>query len=421
MEDRYIKAISYESFHKNILSRISDLFVRQPDTDYGLGAHYIVDLVGEGIGGAQVVTIVCKNNEIPVLDMRNQREAPIRDIVKQILEKAPSRCAIILDTRDNTLIQKVRTRIANAQCDLRFRRVVFCLADQEPSSGNCIQIPGSTEDKMVMLLYHVPDRIQKEAESPECFRPLAEAMVDYTLFEPRVWIDVSVSGTLGDFLSTAKYQIARRVCSDPNVADNYPSFERNWRRSMATRLKGTLLTPPVALCPSIHRVIPIGVSSSDAMQAMVVAIPKDIKDPYAITVQLSAVDEQCGSIAITQPMQYTVVNVHCVINPGIQMDVIRELREGHKAVVQVVHQMSMQFITLQKEMALMKTQLAKQDSDGEGLAEPEVECSKQGCTRTVTKRFRSGKRRKQCSDCISYVAEPVIAGKKEQGELEHIA
>ena len=420
MKDRYIKAVRYGSSRKNILSRISDLFVREPDTDYGLGAHYLVDLVGEGIGGAQVVTIVCENYGIPVLDMRNQREAPIRDIVRSILEKAPPRCAIILDIRDNVLMQKVRTRIANAQCDLQYRRVMFCLTDREPPSGNCIYIPGSTEDKMTMLLYHVPDHIQKEAGSPECFRPLAEAMVDYTLFEPRVWKDVSVCGTLSDFLSTAQYQIVRRVCSDPNVADTYPSFEREWRRSLATRLKGTLPTPPVALCPNIHRVIPIGVSSSDAIQAMEVAIPKDIPDPYAITVQSSAVDDQCGSIAITQPTQYTVVNVQCMINPRILIDVCRELRMGHKAVVQEVHLMGQQLSKMQQEMALMAARMPKPDNNDEGLVEPELECSKPGCIRTVTKRFRSGKRRKQCSDCISYVAEAVIAGTKEQEELEQL-
>ena len=225
MQDRYIKAMSYGSFHNNILSRIAALFAREPDTDHGLGSHYIVDLVGVGSGGAQVVTIVCENCDIPVCDMRNQREAPIRDIVKHILEKTPPRCAIILDTRDNALMQKVRERIANAQCYLRFRRVVFCLTDREPSSGTCIKIPGSFDDKMTMLLYHVPEHIQKEAESMERFRPLAEAMTDYTVFEPRIWIDVNVRGTLGDFLSTAQYQIARRVGSDCKLADHYPSFE----------------------------------------------------------------------------------------------------------------------------------------------------------------------------------------------------
>jgi hypothetical protein len=274
---------------------------------------------------------------------------------------------------------------------------------------------------MTMLLYHVPDRIQKEAESLECFRPLAEAMVDYMLFEPRVWMDVSLCGTLGDFLSTAQYQIVRRVCSDANVGENYPSFEREWRSSLATRLKGTLPTLPAALCPSIHRVIPIGVSSSDAMQAMKVAIPKDIQDPYAITVQSCAVDDQCGSIAITQPMQYTVVNVHCMINPGILIDVCRELRMGHKAVAQEVHLMGQQLSRMKQEMARMAARLPKPDNNDEGLAEPELECSKPGCIRTVTKRFRSGKRRKQCSECISYVAEAVLAAKKEKEELEYIS
>jgi hypothetical protein len=405
------------------------LFVRDPDTDSGLGSHYLVDLVGEGIGGGQVVTIVCENHDIPIWDMRDQnQEGSIRDIVTQILERTPPRCAIILDTRDNALMQKVRKRIANKHCDLRSRRVVFCLADREPPSGKCIHIPGSSDDKMTMLLYHVPDSIQKEAKSLECFRPLAETMVDYALFEPRVWKDVSLRGSLSDFLSTAQYQIVRRVCSDPIAAGNYPSFECEWRSSLATRLKGTLPTPPAALCPTIHRVIPIGVSSSDAMQAMEVAIPKDIQDPYAITVQSSAVDDQCGSIAITQPMQCTVVNVSCVINPGILIEVCRELRMGHKAVVREVHQlsviqeaMSQQLFMMQKEMALMATRLAKPDNTDDRLAEPELECSKKGCTRSVTKRFRSGKRRKQCSECISFVAESVLAGQKDKEELEQIA
>ena len=161
MKDRYIKAVSYGPSSKNVISRISDLFVRVPETDYGQGAHYIVDLVGEGIGGAQVVTIVCENQDIPILDLRKQREAPIRYIVKHILESAPPRCAIILDIRDNDFMQKVRTRISNTHCDLRFRRVVFCLVKREQSSGNSIHIPGSTDDRMTMLVYHVPARIQE--------------------------------------------------------------------------------------------------------------------------------------------------------------------------------------------------------------------------------------------------------------------
>ena len=245
-------------------------------------------------------------------------------------------------------------------------------------------------------------------------------MVDYALFEPRIWVDVCRSVTPSEFLFTAQFQIARRVRRDPNLGDDFPSFEMDWRRSLATRLKHALPTPPVALCPSIHRVIPVGVSSADAMLAMKVAVPKDIQDPYTITVQAPAVDDKCGSIAITQPMNYTVVNVICTINPGILVEVCRELRMGHKSVVEEVHKMSQQLSMMKTEMALMATRLPKPDKDDEKLAQPEMECSKRGCTRIVTKRFRSGKPHRQCSGCISYVREAGIIAKKDKEDWEKI-
>jgi len=68
---------------------------------------------------------------------------------------------------------------------------------------------------------------------------------------------------------------------------------------------------------------------------MQIAIPKNIQNPYAITVQSSAVDDQCGTIAITQPMSHTLINIDCLIDPGILVDVCRELRTGHRAVAPV--------------------------------------------------------------------------------------
>ena len=146
------------------------------------------------------------------------------------------------------------------------------------------------------------------------------------------------------------------------------------------------------------------------MKAMEVAIPKNIQEPYAITVQSLAIDDRCGTIAITQPMQHTLVNVTCVINPGILIDVCRELREGHTAVVQVVHQMSIQMSMMQKQIDLMATRLPIPDTHDETLAAPEVECNKKGCKRTVSsKRFRSGTRLlKQCLECMTLAKKPVI-------------
>jgi hypothetical protein len=273
---------------------------------------------------------------------------------------------------------------------------------------------------MVILLYHIPPHIRKQAESLDRFRPLAGAMVDYTLFEPRIWRDVNVGGTLAEFLSTAMFQIVRRVRIDTAVED-YPSFELEWRRQLASRLKDSLPIPPDALCPAIHRVIPVGVSSADAMQAMEVAIPKDIQDPYAVTVQTSAVDDRCGSIAITQPTRYTVVNVNCMINPRLLVDVCRELRVGHKAVVNELHSMSKKMSIMeenscrkhedmngklsmiQNEMTTL-IRLTKRDTGNNtvrGLGEKSTECSRNGCPRIVTKRFRSGKLHQQCQNCRS--------------------
>lgn len=437
MRENYITAVTYcrdGGRSKSVFPRISELFVREPNADNGPGSHYIVNLIGNGTTGALLVSIVCENHEIPVLDLRNHGVAPIRDIVQSILENSPSRCAILLDVRDNELMQKVRSRIAAKTCDLRYRRVVFCLADQETSVGTCIQVPGSTDDKMTMLLYHVPGHLLKQAESSyACFLPLAESMVDYALFHPKVWREVVQTGTLSEFLSTAMYQVIRRVnvSNDSSLSRGaYPSFEVDWRRSLAVRLRKQLVTPPDALCPHIHRVIPIGVSSSDAMQAMTVAIPKDIQDPYAITVQSSAIDDQCGSIAITQPMNYTVINVNCLINPGILVDVCRELRTGYRAVVNEVHSMnkqlsnmkdrhdettvqlstmrvetSTQLSLIQDKMAALVTRLEEKDTDRCNTTHEDVpaKCTKDGCPNLVTKRFRSGKRRKQCVDCVTYV------------------
>jgi hypothetical protein len=286
---------------------------------------------------------------------------------------------------------------------------------------NRFYVPGSIDDKMTMLLYYIPACIREQAVAPsfDDFRPLADAMVDYVLFEPRVWRDVCLDGTLEEFLSTAMYQIVCRVRKDPDLGDAYPAFEWDWRRSLATRLNHTLQTPPMALCPNIHRVIPIGVSSRDAMQAMQIAIPKDIKNPYAITVKTSAVDDRCGTIAITQPMRYTIVHINCVLDPDILVDVCRELRSGYRAVVSEVHALKNkhdetktqlcavqgQLAVIQTEMRMLVKTLMNTNVKDQGLdtTGPEPSrCSRTGCSHIVTKRFRSGKRQKQCVSCLTY-------------------
>jgi hypothetical protein len=422
MRESYIESVTTGG-DACILARVYALFSREPHTDQGLGVHYIVDLVGIGgnSDGAQVVSIVCENTNIPVCDLRNKSKSTIRDLVKYIMETAPARCAILLDTRDDEIMQKVRSRLMSRQCDLRYRRIVFCLTDEESPMVSCIHVPGSSDDKLAMLLYHIPPRIRSQAESRECFRPLSEAMVDYVLFEPRVWREVNVEGTLDDFLSTAMYHIVRHVRSAPQICmDEYPSFEMGWRRMFATHVNRTLSKPTMSICPDIHRVIPIGVSSADAMQAMQVAIPNDIQDPYAVTVKTSAVDDRCGSIAITQPTKHTIINVNCIINPRLLVEVCRELRVGHKAVINEVHTMSNKMSGMSKQMSIMEEtnlilstklsaiqvemrtlmeRLTVQDRRIEREEDTDVQCTKSRCSNIVTGRFMSGKRQKQCDNC----------------------
>ena len=420
MRENFIKATMYNATgEENIFKRVSSLFVREPERTHGLGSYYIVDLVGKG--GKELVSDVCDNYDIPIIDLREQKiENNIRDLVSWMLEKTPPRCAYIVDTRDNIFMQKVRSRIMNIQCDLRYKRVVFCLTDQETISGICIKVPGSIEDRLAVLMYHIPDCIQRQVATLECFRPLAATMNDYSLFWPVNWVKVRLDGTPEEFMSTAMYQILRRVpFDDPVIACKYPSFEVEWRSLLARRLHDILPKPPDALCPTIHRVIPIGVSASDAMHAMTVAIPKDIQDPYTITRHSSAIDDQCGSIVITQPMRYTVVNVNCMIDPGIIVDVCRDLRTAHRDVVSKMHSISTQLSNMQDETRRHQDETRKQLSDMKNQTRiqlenmearlgratnnvPDTICSKKGCTRIATKRFRSGKVARQCSDCLSH-------------------
>jgi hypothetical protein len=173
----------------------------------------------------------------------------------------------------------------------------------------------------------------------------------------------------------------------------------------------------------------------DAMQAMEVAIPKDLQDPYAVTVQSSAMDDRCGSIAITQPTRCMVVHINCMINPGILVDVCRELRSGHRDVVSNVHAMNKQLSQMKEEtkkqlshmkdrhdetLALMKEKheetnlhlstlqtgmiaLVTRLADNDKQTEENIRCSKTGC-RNVTQ-FRSGRRQKQCVKCQLHVGK----------------
>lgn len=430
MKENFIFAADYSADGKeNIFRRVSGLFAREPDSPHGLGEYYIVDIVGTG--GGQLVSDVCENHDIPVIDLRARRKTRnLRETVDSILENSPARCAFILETREDSFMQQIRSRIMHKYCDLRYKRVVFCLVapdESYQSSPRCLHVPGSIADRMTLLLYHIPGEILRQAPSPEYFRPLAEAMVDYSLFWPRIWRQIRLDATHSECLSTALYQVVRRVrADDPGIEGEYPSSEMEWRSLLARRLQETLPSTPDALCPTIHRVIPIGVSASDAIQAMTVAIPKDLQDPYAITLRSSAVENRCGTIAITQPQCYTVIHVHCLVDPGLLADVCRDLRTAHQDVVSGLHSLRRDNAQLRGELSSVQHTLSDvhgtlsemreqhlllvslvaratgtPGDQAEGNTVHNV-CSRKKCPRIVTKRFRSGKAPQQCSNCLEH-------------------
>jgi hypothetical protein len=256
-------------------------------------------------------------------------------------------------------------------------------------------------------------------------------MVDYSVFWPIHWGKVTVDRTPEEFISTAMYQILRRVpADDPAIAFEYPSFEVEWRSLLARRLHQALPKSPDALCPTIHRVIPIGVSASDAIQAMTGAIPEDMNEPYTITTHSPAIDNQCGCIAIAQPMSYTVVNVNCMIDPKILVDVCRDLRVAHRDVVSKMHSVSMMLAKTQEQTRIQLSHMEERFSQMEQRYEDKLsimeanilqavmgtvdssetvpavglaKCVNSCCPRIVTKRFHSGKAPRQCSHCLKNV------------------
>jgi hypothetical protein len=162
-----------------------------------------------------------------------------------------------------------------------------------------------------------------------------------------------------------------------------------------------------ASCRTTKRILRGDKFVNDSME---VAIPKDIQDPYVVTVQSSAIDDRCGSIVITQPLQNTVVHVNCMINPGILVDVCRELRTGHRAVISEVHamnrkhdEMNRKLGEIQDDMAALVARLSKNDKDTRVTHDTLDVCSKSKCHNLVTARFLSGKRQKQCAPCQSHI------------------
>jgi hypothetical protein len=390
----------------SLFREIYDLFSRDAPTDKGCGAYYLHAIVGNVYsGGLETIYAVARHNAIPVLDLtkitnKALQTLTIRELGQYILE-TPPRCAIVLsllDTTTNSRLTKVVGWLSRQQLDLRFRRIIFCLvadSTQAPSGLQIHRFPGSIDDKVQMLLYKAP--IAFTADST-LLRPIAKAMSDYAVFQPNIWrcVDSDPGSTIEAFLSTLMFQVHRRMSLQLDTSlDNYPSFETDWRRSLCDDLQKNLNPTPDSTCQGIHRVLPAGVSKRDAMRCIQTALPPGLTDPYALTVVSDAVDDRCGTIAITQRTHHVVVHLQCTVDPLIMSQVCGELRTGHRLIVQ---EMDSRFKSLQGEIEILKDLIVG------GIKRPPLndlrQCAKKSCSRAVRDRFSDGRWKKQCPACI---------------------
>jgi hypothetical protein len=414
---------AYSLDEHTLLRRIAERFVRQPDTDIGMGAHYIVHLMGSAYtGGTRAVQMVTRHHNIPLLDLsllteHHLNQFTIRDLLKYLLDTTPPRCAILVDlTRDGGgILRKVMKRLATTQMDIRYRRVFFCLVAESgfPSDVSATMFfPGSAADKSGMVLYRLPPNLTcLDGIETTGLLPLVQKMKDYTLFEPTIWQHVQTEGTLDVFLSTSLYQVARRDMfeNDTTIQDDFPAFEVPWRRSMSRVLQDSLDPPPEMTCNSLHRVIPIGVSSDDALRSIQAAMPTT-KDPYSLTLVTEAVDDVCGSFAVSQPLRNTVVHITCVVDPAALVKVGQELRTGYRAVVnelvsskKIINELMSRTKDMQENMSQMKEDLSRllKRDDAHHQVQPLIEAEKRlVCRKKRCKRLTSGTSR-QCDQCLS--------------------
>jgi hypothetical protein len=408
---------------------IYDLFSRDASTDFGAGEHYLVGMVGTVYAGArETIMAVAEHQRIPVLDMTNIPvkvlvSLPVRDLVQFILATPPL-CAIIIEL-DNTgtvaslKMQKVVKRLSKRQLDLRFRRVVFCLTESFECLTDVVHsvvFPGSTEDKLQMLLYHTPVAFRQGRELDR-FRSIADAMADYSVFQPKIWQHVTICATIEDFISTLTFQVHRRSTVDlENTLDVFPSFEADWRRSFSAELDKQLKPKPDRTCRGIHRVLPAGVSRDEGIMCIQTAIPRDLNEAYTLTVASTAVDDQCGSIYITQRTQHTIIHLHCTVDPGILSQVCSELRKDNRQIVQELAKNAIALKVVEQNSVEINAQLTSLKRDlkneieslkelivyGKRSYEPEQQqCAKKFCTNVIVDRFSTGRLKKQCSECIS--------------------
>jgi hypothetical protein len=404
--NEFLRAVCHGPDNK--FRQVADLFSRDIETDIGLGIHFMHGLIGNAdSGGLTAVYAVSRMHEIAILDLTKitthaLMSLTIQQIVDYILG-TPPRCSILVHlSSSNERMHKVMKRLATAELESRHRRIVFCLTRDEstlPTGINRKYFPGTIDDRISMLLYLVPD----EYADPDRLRAIAEKLLDYTVFQPKIMRHIH-KGSIEQYFSSLQYHVVRRAgLHADDTLDDFPSFEVPWRKSLSVCLQQTLVPSPAMTSVRIHRVFPVGVSPVEAIQCLQTALPADLTSPYVLTVEATASEEKCGSIAITQETKHIVIHMNCTVDPGVMTEVCRELRIGHRA---VVHELARTRLDTDTKLAALHTEictikeLLKADRKRPRVENVRVEiCKKKTCLNPVTERFGNGLFKKQCAPC----------------------
>jgi hypothetical protein len=187
--DEFQRALMHDSDNK--FRKIAGLFSKEMEIDIVHGINCMHGLVcGVYAGGRATVYAVARIHQVSILDLtkmtpRALESLTIQQIVEYILE-SPPRCAILVYlSSGNGRMYKVMKRLAMKEVKSTHRRVVFCLTGDDANLPTGIPreyFPGTTEDKISMLLYIVPS----EFVDPVRLHTIAEKLVDYTVFEPKI-------------------------------------------------------------------------------------------------------------------------------------------------------------------------------------------------------------------------------------------
>jgi hypothetical protein len=393
----------------------------------------MVGLIGLPTTGRRfVVREVAYHNDIPILDLsaitaNALHKLTVSDII-QYIRLTPPRLAVVIDltTMVDDRMLEVVVRMASMATPLQHHRNVFVVAATETdipeSIRRRIRFPGSTEVKVSAILYQAPNHLVDTCEKIELFTeavaPLASIMQDYTIFRAPLWNSPKTPETLSAFCTRLHFNVLRYMPNDQSIDTslgiNFPVFESDWRRNLPEVLQQELQTPPDWTVGTVHRVIPAGVSSTDAVNCIKHAIPVDMQKPYALMVATEANRDQCGSLQILQPTQTILVHIHVHVDTNLIQDVIQEVRRGQSHIVHELITIRQEFSSMKRHFDEMQAEVRRKVPIGPVVPGQEVQrereeaplefvhvpiCSKPTCKNPVVDTFRSGRCMKQCRGC----------------------